>query len=396
MIRKGVKGLTPPCSPWGRRLRSRLVLIFVFTTSAASGWFGADWRDHAAAAQTTEWKTGHEFRQTLETPLGLQWSENPAREALRNLARNQRVAIWLDRRFDPGTRLNLAIQDMTLGVTLDNLCEKYRLGRSAVSSVVYLGPRGTTEKLATLAAIKRQEVGRQSAQESLRWSRNVAWSVPPLSQPRELVLQLAQEAGATVVNPEAVPFDLWPAIELPPLSLADRLSLVLAGFDLTFEVSADGAQLRIVPMPEQVTHEATYSWGGSSDSLAAQLAKKFPDMQVRKDGNKVLVAGRYENHELIERLLSGETVRTAKVVPGDKRFSLRVDNQPAGAILKTVAKELGKELKYDPALLDKLKSTVSFQVKDVKLDELLRQTLDPLELTYELQEASLVIKPAKP
>ena len=63
-------------------------------------------------------------------------------------------------------------------------------------------------------------------------------------------------------------------------------------------------------------------------------------------------------------------------------------------MLKTVANSLGKELKYDAALLDKLKRSVSFTVKDVTLDELMKKTLDPLGLTYKLDEKGLeVVKP---
>lgn len=350
----------------------------------------------AWAADEVDWKIGLEFRKALESPIGLKWAENPIRDALRNLSANQRVAIWLDRRIDPSAKLQFELEDLPLGITLDQLCEKYKIGRSVVGPVIYFGPPATAEKLATLAAVKRQQVGRQSASERARWSRAVAWSVPMLGEPRELIRQLAQEAGATIQNPEAIPHDVWPAIPLPPLTLADRMTLVLAGFDLTFEQSADGATIRIVSMPASIEYEQSYAWRGQNQSLAAQLTKKFPEMKIVAVEDKVIVTGKYETHELIDRMMSGETVRTAKVVPGGKRYSLRIDNQSAGAVVKTVAKELGKELVYDPALVEKLRTNISFNVKDVKLEELLAAALTPLELTFEITEASLVIKPAKP
>jgi hypothetical protein len=183
---------------------------------------------------------------------------------------------------------------------------------------------------------------------------------------------------------------------LPPLTLADRLTLVLAGFDLTFEQIPDGSAIRIVPAPNTVEYEQSYAWRGQNQSLAAQLQKKFPEIKVRATEDKVIVTAKYETHEQIDRMMSGETVRTVKVAPGGKVYSLRVDNQPAGAVVKTVAKELGKEMVYDPSLVEKLKTNVSFTVKDAKLDELLAKVLTPLELTYEMNEASLIIKPAKP
>lgn len=369
-------------------------LLAAFPTVLLGGWFGNDRAD--CRAEEIDWKIGLEFRKALESPIGLKWAENPIRDALRNLSTNQRLAIWLDRRVDPGTKLQFELEDLPLGITLDQLCEKYKLGRSAVGPVIYFGPRATAEKLATLAAVKRQQVGRQSASTRARWSRAVAWSVPQLAEPRELVRELVQESGATLQNPEAIPHDLWPAIPLPPLTLADRLTLVLAGFDLTFEQSTDGSMIRLVSMPAHIEYEQTYSWRDQNQSLAAQLSKKFPELKIQNVGDKLIITGKYETHELIDRMMSGETIRTAKVVPGEKRYSLRIDNQPAGAVVKTVANELGKEMVYDPALRDKLRTNVSFNVKDVKLEELLTTTLKPLDLTFEIKEASLVIKPAKP
>ncbi len=370
-----------------------------FPTLVIVSWFGNDFdgRAHHAGAAETAWKTGAEFRKALDQPLGLKWAENPIRDALRNLSNNQQVAIWLDRRVDPSTKLQFELDDVPLGLMLDQLCAKSKLGRAVVGPVVYIGPPAMTEKLATLAAVKRQQAGSHSPEQRARWLRPAVLNVPQLTEPRELVRELARESGATLQNPDAVPHDLWPALSMPQLTLADRLTLVLAGFDLTFDLSADGSTLTIVKIPDSVEYEQTYSWGkGKAQTLASQLQKKFPELKISVADDKVVAVGKYESHELIERILNGETVRTTKVVPGEKVYTLRVDNQSAGAVVKTVAKELGKEMVYDPSLVDKLKTNVSFQVKDAKLEELLNKVLTPLGLAYEINEASLIIKSAKP
>lgn len=381
-------------------IQARFLVVWVaFPTLVLAGWFGNDFDGRArrtAAAAEVDWKIGLEFRKALEQPIGIKWAENPVRDAIRNLSNNQQVAIWLDRRIDPSSKLEFELEDVPLGLLLDQLCEKYKVRKAVVGPVVYIGPPDTAEKLATLAALKRQHVGQQSASERARWSRAVAWSVPKLAEPRELVRELVRESGATLQNPEAIPHDIWPAIPLPPLTLADRLTLVLAGFDLTFEQSPDGSTIRIIPAPNTVEYEQSYAWRGQNQSLAAQLQKKFPEIKVRATEDKVFVTAKHEIHEQIDRMMSGETVRTVKVAPGGKVYSLRVDNQSAGAVVKTVAKELGKEMVYDPALLEKLKTNVSFTVKDANLQELLDKVLKPLDLTFEMNEASLIIKPAKP
>lgn len=363
-----------------------LMLPVVLATCCLSG----------AAAEEIDWKIGLDFRKALEQQVGLEWAENPIRDALRNLSRNQRVAIWLDRRVDPGMKLQFDAKGLPLAITLDQLCEKYRMGNSVVGPVVYIGPAATAEKLATVAAVRRQQVGRHSATARAKWAKATAWHIPQLSEPRALFQELVREAGSTLQNPDAIPHDLWPEISLPPLTLADRMTMVLAGFDLTYEQSADGSTIRIVPMPEKIEYEQIYSWRDDNGSLAAQLRKKLPELKIEMLDGKVRVTGKYEYHELIDRMMSGETVKTAKVVPGDTRYTMRVDDQPAGAVVKTVANRLGKELVFDRSLAEKLNQNVKLDLKDATLDELLTKTLQPLELTYELKEASLVIVPAKP
>ena len=63
--------------------------------------------------------------------------------------------------------------------------------------------------------------------------------------------------------------------------------------------------------------------------------------------------------------------------------------------MRTVAVQLGKELKYDANVLAKLKQNVPLSVKEVTLDELLTTVLKPLGLSYKLTEEALEIVPAE-
>ena len=44
---------------------------------------------------------------------------------------------------------------------------------------------------------------------------------------------------------ERIPHDLWPAGNLPELSLAEQLTVLLIGFDLTFELRPEDRRLRL-------------------------------------------------------------------------------------------------------------------------------------------------------
>ncbi|MBW8883954.1 MAG: hypothetical protein JF612_04080, partial [Planctomycetia bacterium] len=56
-----------------------------------------------------------------------------------------------------------------------------------------------------------------------------------------------------------------------------------------------------------------------------------------------------------------------------------------------IAKSVGKELRYDADVLEKLKQRVTFDLKDATLDHLLETTLKPLGLRYRVTEKDLEI-----
>lgn len=363
-------------------------------TTAAALWFVAS--SGASAQPASGWKTGPQFRQQLDSPLSLTWSERQLRDGLANLSQSVGVAIFLDRRIDPNQTLQLSSTNEPLQQVLARIGGQAKARVTAVGPCVYLGPAESADKLSTLAAIRRNDVAALPADARQRLLRTQAWQWSELAEPRQLLADLAQQASVTIQNPERIGHDLWPAQSLPPLPWVDRLSLLVAGFGLTFEIDPSGFAIRLVPMPESVVLEKTYTTRGDAADLALQLKRIVPQAKIRTEAGKLHVAAAQDDHEKIERLLSGQSVKTTKAVKpgpggGEKRYTLTVENQPAGAVLKTVANNLGKELKYDAALLDTLRRTVSFKATDVTLDDLLKQTLDPLGLTFKIDDKSLEV-----
>ena len=84
-------------------------------------------------------------------------------------------------------------------------------------------------------------------------------------------------------------------------------------------------------------------------------------------------------------------MKTAKGSPPIKRYTLTVKGEPAGAVVKTIAAQLGKELRYDAAVGEKLQQTVSLEVREVSLEELLAKTLGPVGLTGRINETALEV-----
>jgi hypothetical protein len=216
-----------------------------------------------------------------------------------------------------------------------------------------------------------------------------------LATPREIIERLAAEGGVHVTNPEQIPHDLWPAAELPPTSVVERMSIVLAGFDLTFDISNDGTAARIVPWPANVVMEHRYPGAGNAQQLATRLTGLFPSAKIRVEGAELVVAARWEDHQEIDRLLKGEPVSRTTVRPGPKVYTLEVQNQPVGALMKLLAERLEMRVQFDEKIIARLRTQVSFNVKNVPLDELLKAALGPVNLDYEIDGDTIKVVAAK-
>lgn len=344
-----------------------------------------------AVAQEVAWKTGPAVRQELETPLGLTWSERSAREGLSNLAKSTGVAIWLDRRIDPDRKLTIKVADEPLNLVLLRVAEQLGGGVTLVGSVVYIGPKETTAVIATLATLRRQDVQKIEASLRAKFVRSEVWRWEELAEPRELLTALAERGGVRVLNGDLVPHDLWPAGDFPAMPWTERMTLLLAGFGLSYEFADHGTAIRLVPLPKEVTYEKTYTPRGDARDAAAQLKRLTPHAKIEVEGSRLVVEASAEDHDKIDRLLKGERVKTAVATPGEQRYSLTVENQPAVAVVKTVATQLKRELKYAPEIREKLAMSVTFVAKDVPLDELLKKALAPLGLSYKLDAVTLEI-----
>jgi hypothetical protein len=307
----------------------------------------------ATAQQPVAWKTGAAFTRQLRQEAGVTWQERSLREGLDRLSRAYGIAVFLDRRIDPDQHVDFTASDIPLETLWQKIAAAVNADTAIVGSVVYIGPRETASQLAAIAAQRRQDVTRLSNDAKARLLKTEAWQWDELAQPRDLLCDLARQGGVAVENADAIPHDLLPAVDLPPLIWVDRMTLLLAGFGLTCVIDDRGTVVRLVPLRTTAVADRRLAAGQSAG--ASKSAKKG----------------------------------------GEKLYSLKVANEPAGNVIGTIAKSLGKQLSYDPEVLDMLKQRVTFDLKDATLDHLMQTTLKPLRLTYRLTEKDLEIVAAK-
>ena len=201
---------------------------------------------------------------------------------------------------------------------------------------------------------------------------------------------------------EQIPHDLWAAADLPPLELIERLTLIAGQYDLTFQVSADGNRLTLVPVPEHVELVRTYQAGRQAQQTAKNFASLAPQARVQVEGDKIIVSGTVEDHERISsphRTAERSTTKPADTDLASKRFTLTVTKQPIGPLLEQLAPQLNLELKIDAKALEQagvsLDQLVSFSVKNATVDELLQAALKHTGLKFIRRGNIVQIEPSE-
>jgi len=343
----------------------------------------------AADAAATAWMSGARLQKRLQQPVDIMWSGNPLRRALGGLSAAQDVAVLLDRRIDPGQKVELSLNDVPLQVALERIAQCRKLGLSRLGGVFYFGPPEATARLRTAAALLHEAARKLPPETGRKFllPKPLAWD--DFATPGELLEQLAGEGGFEVLGAELVPHDLWAAADLPPLPMVDRLTLVLFQFDLTFQLSANGRQIKLVRLPKDVALIRSYPGGARPAIVARNFATLAPDAQIKVVGGKVYVKGLLEDHERItapRRSPPESSTRPAVPVGRIRIERMSVKEKPIGLLLEQLAEQLNLELRIDRQGLQKagvsLEQRVTVQVENVTVDELLQAVIQNSPLRF--------------
>jgi hypothetical protein len=278
--------------------------------------------------------------------VAIHWQRVPLRDALARLERAFDATIFLDRRVDPNGRVSLNIEASNIEDALTPIAAERGLGISRIGPLVYLGPRRAAEQLPGVAAARMEDAaslpGRLGA--ALRRTTQLTW--PRLTEPRRLVTSLLEDAGWNDIEAEKLPHDLWSAGRLPELALAEQLTVLLIGFDLTFEIRPKTFTIVIVPLEK---------------NAAIQHATVAPSQGTPPRADR-------------------RAERTKQV------YTLRVQEQPVGVVLRELSKRLNWAIDIDKEAIHAAGRTldvrVSFNVENADQDKLLDELLRPAGLDF--------------
>jgi len=290
----------------------------------------------------------------------IHWQGVPLGETLDRLKLLYNDPVFVDRRVDPGQRVTLDMSASSAEQALGGIADACGLDTARLGRLLYLGPASEASRLRPLATLRARDVGRlpADARSTLSGRHSLSWA--RLSEPRQIATTAAEQCGWRIVDAELIPYDLWPANELPELSFAEEMTVLLIGFDLTFEIRAEEHAIRIVPLLPNV-----------APAPAHNTRNRTPI--------KVPTAGQAGG---------------AKQV-----YTLHVQEKPVGAVLHELANRLHWNLQIDEDAIraagKSLDQRVSFSVTNADQEKLLDALLGPAGLEYREDGEQILVVPQR-
>lgn len=325
-----------------------------------------------------------------QTRVAVDWEEVPLRRAVTDLARQQEVTVFLDRRIDPDRRVTLAQKEpLPLALLLEHLAQQLDAEIVPVGSVLYWVPRGEGARIAgRLAALEREC---RQTWPRLR-SRTVALSWESGARPRQLVKLAAERFGIELRGEETIPHDIWWEAHLPPLSAPELLTLLTSGFGRTFRPESK-RRATLVGWNEVTVSNQSLFYADKKVVSSAELQRAFPGVRWRRSGSWWAATSDSVDRRAIVQYLIRRDAATRTSARDEERYTLTVEQQPVGAILKTL-QDQGWRLQIDADVQGKLNQRVSFDVRRVRIEELLTKVLAPVGLQFRLEGDTIVIRAA--
>ncbi|MBA4017985.1 MAG: hypothetical protein C0483_12495 [Pirellula sp.] len=349
--------------------------------------------------------TAQDLQRRLAEPVSVGWSGSSLRDALLTRARLSGIAMLVDRRIDPGLTVELALAEQPTFVLLEKVAAAHQLGISFFGPVVVVGPPTAMADLRTVATLRQQETQTFPIElrNALARKSPLAWS--DLAEPRAMLLQAAAEARLSVANAELLPHDLWPANALPPLTLLERLTLLTAPFDLTFQIDHTTRRLTLRPIDESPRIARSYTPASHAEETFQRWKKLLPEAELRRDGATIIVRARVEDHEKLRP--GGSATKPVAASPSgtkppltapERRYTLRLKNKPFAELIKLLRDTHMLPIEVDEAAIRdagiSLDKWTNVEVADATLEELLQQAGAPLGLSVRAEAGKLRIVPA--
>lgn len=302
----------------------------------------------------------------LDRPLSGTWAAVPAGDLARRLSTEAGLPIVIDRRVDPTRPVSIEADDEPLSSIVARLAAAATARAVALDATIRILPEDRVALTAAAERLRQRDVAALPAAVRRRAQATAPWSWEDGAVPGELLRAAAAAAGFALEGLDRLPHDHFRSLTLPPLTLADRLDLILGQFDRRVDWSGvteaspgEATRLPTVPLAEGLDP------AGRDKPRREALAPRQPAAGIANARDR-----------------------------GRDRFTLRAE-APLEELLAVVARRTGLALALDRERLVaagvKPAAIVKVEVRDATQAELLDAITAPLGLTWRVSNARLEV-----
>ena len=276
-------------------------------------------------------QTPAEFEAALRRPVRVDRPPGPLRETAAAVAAPSGVTVQLDPRVDARFEVTPPARPLPLIELLDALAAPAGATARPLGRSVLITPRADRDRIATLAALREDELSGADAIGRLRPFDLVLDT--PEATPAELVAMACEKAGLGPPGGE-VPADLW-RVRLPGVTPAEALAFALVPSGVAFEW--DGGRVRLAPLADAyaVTRRHRVPPNVRPADALRTLREALPDAGVAREGRSLRVTGTAGDQDRAAARLRPPPEAAA----GATRYTLRVTAQPAAAVVADLARQ---------------------------------------------------------
>jgi hypothetical protein len=141
-------------------------------------------------------------------------------------------------------------------------------------------------------------------------------------------------------------------------------------------------------LPAQLSCE--FPLDGLEQATIEKLSQEFPDLTLTVASKILTAVGPPKAQSKLQRQLA-LLRRPPKEADGKRVFTLKT-NAPRGAILATIAQQLGVKLEFADELRPLLNERIELDVQRVSVEQLLSETLRDTGLTHRLEKGVLQLQ----
>ncbi len=263
------------------------------------------------------------FFKLLTAPMTSVLDGKPFRSGLERIASQTGLNLWLDRQVDPSVLIELGPVGPTVFAAIEKLAESQDCAVMPVAGVVLVGRENWVQQ--TAAAILSIPPASRGG------LINVSWN--DLTTPEEALESVTGDGVASGVSgrQNALPHDLWPAVQWQGIERAVAIALIFAQFDSR----ADDGKSQLDPTQ---SFTRRYSQGIVTLPVIRQVMRAAdPSSQVRVAGDWIVARGTIAAHRSATIAMLDQAGDSAGPDPDADTFQLKKMTTSAENALKQLA-----------------------------------------------------------